>query len=128
MLTGDPDWTPRDAVLLEVVHSRAVVSGTWKYIANRIPDYMKAVADPGNMGWFGSPVYDHRVFREAASYNVSKLFPHYTEADQLYDLEDDPCEQRNLAGDPALGEVLADMRAKLSIELKKLPHAYAEFT
>jgi len=127
LLTGGEGWVARESLLLEVVNSRAVVSGRWKYIANRLPAYLAATAELETTGWFGSLVYDNSVFRTRVQHNVDKLFPHYRDGDQLYDIESDPCEQTNLADDPAHADVLRTMRQSLAAELSKLPHPFGEF-
>lgn len=119
--------TPRENVLLEVVNTRAIVSGKWKYIANRWPDYLPAIADIQETGWFGAVSYDNEVFRDGVPHQADKLWPAYFQADQLYDIETDPLEQHNLAQDPAFADVLAEMKQKLRSELMKLPHAFGEF-
>ena len=40
-------------------------------------------------------------------------YPHYFEPDQLYDLEADPGEQSNVAGEGRHADVLADMQTRL---------------
>ncbi|HTL52225.1 MAG TPA: hypothetical protein VL860_06605, partial [Planctomycetota bacterium] len=55
-------------------------------------------------------------------------FANYFDPDQLYDLQADVFETRNLAGDPALAKTLAALRSRLSHELAKLPHAFGEFS
>ena len=117
----------RDKVLMEVVNSRGIVSGQWKYIANRLPEALKATVDLPRAGWFGSNYYDNTRFRDAVSHQVDKLFPHYFDEDQLYDLEVDPCEQKNLAADPAYAAILTEMKEKLRVELDRLPHVFGEF-
>ena len=42
-----------------------------------------------------------------------KKHPHYFDVDQLYDLETDPYETTNLAGDPAHAPVLHEMKLRL---------------
>ncbi|MFT5466340.1 MAG: arylsulfatase A-like enzyme [Verrucomicrobiales bacterium] len=42
-------------------------------------------------------------------------------AEELYDLEADPHETKNLAADPALAETLIDLRTRLSSHVKALP-------
>ena len=42
LLTGETQQAPRDNVLMEVDNSRGIVSGNWKYIANRLPENLKA--------------------------------------------------------------------------------------
>jgi arylsulfatase A-like enzyme len=117
----------RENVLMEVVNSRGIVAGKWKYIANRLPDELKATVDLPRAGWFGSNYYDNVRFRDALHHQVDKLFPHYFDEDQLYDLETDLCEQNNLAADPAYALTLAEMKELLRAELEKLPHPFGEF-
>ena len=61
-------------------------------------------------------------------HELDKLFPHYLDEDQLYNLESDPCEQKNLAGTPENAPVLAEMREKLKARLADLPHLFGEFS
>jgi arylsulfatase A-like enzyme len=128
LLTGAGSFTPREQVLLEVVNSRAVVTDQWKYIANRLPEALEATADLRKTGWFGSNYYDNLRFREAPSHQVDQLFPGYFDPDQLYDVKLDPCEQNNLAEEPAYAAVLAEMQERLKTELGKLPHVFGELT
>lgn len=127
LLTGKISSIPRENVLMEEVFSRGVVSGKWKYIANRLPAELKATVDLPNAGWFGSNYYDNVRFRDSLSHQVDKLFPHYFDEDHLYDLDVDPCEQNNLAGDSAYAQILVEMKEILRIELEKLPHPFGEF-
>ena len=92
LLLGETSELHRDSVLLEVVNSRAIVSGPWKYIANRWPDYWPAIADIRKTGWFGATTYDNRCIRDSVPYQADKLWPSYSRADQLYNIETDPCE------------------------------------
>ena len=52
---------------------------------------------------------------------------HYYDADQLYDLENDPAEQNNLAPNPAYERKLGQMKALLKEYLARLPGTFAEF-
>jgi len=127
LLLGQTVESHRDRVLLEVVNSRALVSGPWKYIANRWPNYLPAIADINKTGWLGTARYDNACIRDSVPYQADKLWPAYFRADQLYHIETDPCEQRDLSEDPAYAETLTEMRQKLWAELAKLPHAFGEF-
>jgi hypothetical protein len=127
LLNGQTPRKDRENVLLEVVNSRGIVSGPWKYIANRLPESLKATVNLTKAGWFGSNYYDNKRFREQVSHQVDKLFPHYFEEDQLYDLEVDPCEQHNLAANPSYNSILDEMKEILREELGKLPHPFGEF-
>jgi hypothetical protein len=128
LLTGEIASVARYNILLEVVNSRGIVSGKWKYIANRFPDELIATVDLPKAGWFGSNHYDNKRFRDRLSHQVDRLFPHYFKGNQLYDLESDPCEQDNLADNPAYDIILAEMKENLRLELEKLPHPFGEFT
>ena len=113
----------RDTALLEIGHTRAVCTARWKYIALRYPPAMqKAIAD-GTLGrkpWHMDVCFD---LEERAA----KAHPGYWDADQLYDLENDPQEKVNLAGKPEHAAVLADMKARLKAGLAKFERPFGEF-
>lgn len=59
-------------------------------------------------------------------FDADSLFPHYFDADQLYDLENDAFEQENvLAENP---EVVAELQKVLTSALESTPHTFGEFT
>ena len=60
------------------------------------------------------------------THNPALGIDRYFDADQLYDLEADPKEQRNLAGKPEHAEKLEEMKAELQQYLKKLPGSFGE--
>ena len=120
------DW--RTQLLLEVHNTRAVVTRRWKYIANRAPaaavtrmnaDAEKARAESRarTVGWSGGTMH----------FNAPIDFPAYFAPDQLYDVENDLYEQRNLAGEKRHGATLEEMRGRLSQALAPLPHTFGEF-
>ena len=55
-----------------------------------------------------------------------KLYPHYHDPDQLYDLSKDPGEQHNLVDDPGYAEALDALREELKGYLHSLPGNFAE--
>lgn len=112
-----PDW--RKDLLLEVHNSRAVVTRRWKYIANRLdPNTTLRIQKDRSLFWNGT---NHH------SYNAEHDFPAYFDADQLYDLETDLYEQKNLAAAPAHTKTRREMQERLSRLLAPLPHAFGEF-
>ena len=116
-LRGGPepaDW--RREILLEVHNSRAAVGRRWKYIANRVAPEVEESVRAHKAGWNG--VDHHNYFAEAD-------FPAYYDADQLYDLDADLYERRNLAA--SRKEALAEMKKRLAALLAPLPHPFWEF-
>jgi arylsulfatase A-like enzyme len=114
---------PERPVLIEMGYGRAVIADGHKYIAIRHPPEVTKKADetgetPDFLGRFGGK-------RDAEQ--MCKRWPAYGRPDQLYDLRNDPLEQRDLAGDPAHADALAAMRAVLREALAPLPHAFGEF-
>ena len=53
--------------------------------------------------------------------DVQSQFFEARDAEALYDIETDPHETKNLAGDPAYAETLADLRKRLADRVKGLP-------
>lgn len=117
LLTGAQDDLPgRDDLYFEFGYTRAVRTRRWKYIAWRLPRQVINDLQSGEREalctHYGRPLPSDRV--EPSLITASLVaYPHYFDPDQLYDLESDPYERRNLAGDEQFAPVLAEMRARL---------------
>jgi len=123
LLTGkETKW--RDALFFELGHTRAVCTKKWKYIALRFPRQMQEAIKTGKIK---PPFYCTNVAVDL-QIAASKRYPHYGDADQLYDLENDPGEKVNLAQDPKYAETLKEMKRRLSEWLATFPRPFAEFT
>lgn len=129
----------REHVFLEVSNIRGVVTDRWKYIACRASEQvlaaMAADAEAARregrkrlVGWDGRVNPHAHALSEGIRYFADGAFPHYLDADQLYDLAADPWERHNVIDDPANADVLADMKRRLAEELARLPHNFGEFT
>jgi hypothetical protein len=107
-------------MLIEAGNSKGVVSRGWKYLANRVTPEIEAKmkARPREVFWSG---FDHH------NYQNENMYPSFWDADQLFDLNRDLYEQRNLAKDPAYGAQLKKMQGELSKYVESLPHTFGEF-
>lgn len=108
----------REDLYFELGRCRAVRSGRWKYIAFRYREPEIAAMKAGTV-----PSAYLQVRQSGPDYPLH-LYPHYWDADQLYDLEADPGEQRNLAADPAYADVLKEMRQRLGRYLGRFDHPF----
>jgi hypothetical protein len=61
------------------------------------------------------------LYQEGKLNAVQRQFFERRGPEALYDLEADPYETTNLAGDPKYADVLADLRARLTTRLKQMP-------
>lgn len=75
-------------------------------------------ARPGEVFWTG---LDHH------NYQNERMYPSFWEADQLFDLKEDPYEQNNLAGNSKYADRLRAMQSKLSKYIQNMPHTFGEF-
>ncbi len=104
-IQGESD--DREDMYFEWGNTRAVRTKRWKYIAFRPRqkelEAMKTGEAERAYSMSGKPNADYPMHH----------YPHYFEPDQLYDLEADPGEQSNVAGDRRHADVLADMQTKL---------------
>lgn len=95
---------------------RAVRTDRWKYIRNLDPAREHHThVDKGKAGSDGRDYWDSWVAKaegDAAAAAVVDRY-HHRPAEELYDLESDPWEQRNLAADPAHTATLARLRKDL---------------
>jgi arylsulfatase A-like enzyme len=114
----------RDALFFEIGHARAVLAGKWKYVALRYPpELQKKIKD----GTLGRPAYQVDAALDLQEL-AAKAYPCYFDADQLYDVESDPEETRNLAADPKHASTLAAMKNRLQSWLRTFPkRPFGEF-
>lgn len=122
LLKGSPDYK-RDSVFIEITTERAVVTDDgFKYIAVRFPPDIQKQVDAGKkFAHWCEPI------EESNTMGADKDFPGYFDQDQLYDLNTDPKEQKNLARDPAHAERLESMKKLLGDYSSRLPHDFGEF-
>lgn len=124
LVTGQGEYR-RESLMLEVAATRAVVSDAgFKYIATRFAPDVQARVDAGEK-------FTHNGYRFGEHHHTGgaeKRYPGYFDKDQLYDLNNDRKEQRNLAGSPAHSAQLAALKAELKKYSLRLPHTFGEFT
>ncbi len=112
------------SLYFEYGYARAIHYQHWKYIAVRYPPGVRKAYEEGVSK--SLPYLGHN--RSLGKWQAPN-FPDYFTADQLYNLQDDPGEQRNLADKPAYQEILATMKAMLRQHLEYAPdRPFGEFT
>lgn len=124
LVTGVKDTPWRDFIYLEVGHSRAVRTNKWKYLTIRYPQPMQQKIANNTLGrpaWHADTVFDLQAIAE-------RNHPYYWDLDQLYDMENDPTEQKNLISDTKCAAVLSDLKRKMSEAAQRFPRPYGEFT
>ena len=100
----------REHIYCEMGYARAVTNGRYKYIAFRLPEEAQAEIEAGKV-----TALNHLYWPKQAHASISLMYyPAYFDPDQLYDLENDPYEQVNLAGDPQYAEILEEMKGILN--------------
>ena len=122
-LVTQPQARWRDALFLEIGHTRAVCTARWKYLALRYPPgIQRKIAD----GTLGRPAF-HMDISLNLQETARKRHPGYWDADQLYDLQADPDEKLNLIKDPQYARTTADLRNRLRGWLAGFERPFGEF-
>ena len=98
----------KDDLFFEFGYTRAVLSGQWKYIALRFPDQLLENMKNGKVN------QSYAIRGQQVSEPSILRYPYYFDADQLYNIKDDPDEQINLAYNPEYEGKLKQMKAILT--------------
>ena len=119
-----------DQLYFEIGFARGVMTKDWKYIAVRYDEEAQRQIDKGVIftGWNGHTYTKPYYIRNThLGYHSVLLNPNYFEADQLYDLRNDPREKNNVfLKYPDKSE---EMQNILKEQLSSFPERpYAEFT
>ncbi len=118
LATGNGGEPLRDAIFAEMTYHvhylpmRAIRTAKWKYIRNYSDDAV-GLDQCAHMEWA------HRLCELP---NQGWIRPRVPE--ELYDLESDPNEQKNLVSDPAFGAALEEMRRRLDAHMAETRDPY----
>jgi arylsulfatase A-like enzyme len=120
----------RDVLFAELGLSRAVKTKKWKYIAVRYPEDLQRKIDSGFVfkDFRGQTMKLPYLTRNShLGYYAAEQNPHYFEADQLYDLKNDPEENDNIFSQNP--EIAVEMQKALAKELARFEERpFGEFT
>jgi arylsulfatase A-like enzyme len=111
LLRGRPADAPeREHVYFEMGYARALSDGTHKYVALRYPD---ALIDSMRSGSLDRAPNLLAMPGQVHSDIAMTHYPHYFDANQLYNLDRDPYEQRNRIGHSPPRDTLQQLRRSL---------------
>ncbi|MFR9524294.1 MAG: sulfatase-like hydrolase/transferase [Rikenellaceae bacterium] len=111
-----PDMEWRKSVYSEVGYARCVVTERYKYIAVRYPEPIQKKYDRG----FTTEEQEKIGYiTNQGLCALGKTNPNYFTMDQLYDLQEDPMEQNNLAAEASHRQVMKQMRELMGCYLSK---------
>ncbi len=107
-------YSARDRCGDAVDRIRSVRTERYKYIRNFMPEVPYMVHSGYKKGGYPVMTLLNVLYQQERLTAAQRLFMTKTRpAEELYDLESDPYEIHNLAGDPAHGETLLALRANL---------------
>ncbi|MBO2944382.1 sulfatase-like hydrolase/transferase [Paenibacillus sp. F411] len=110
------------SLYFEMGFLRAVLMDEWKYISLRYPHRLTELAAKGELDKLPNHL---DMPNQHQPYVTMDVFPHALDADQLYDLRNDPTEQCNLAAKPEHQQRLRILQMELNSYLATFPdHPY----
>ncbi|VGO19011.1 sulfatase family protein [Pontiella sulfatireligans] len=120
----------KEAIYTESGYSKSVVTKDWKYIAIRYNDQMlKRGMNPNLSGTLAENIdagnFD-RLWIKSPFGQTYKRFG-FADPDQLFDLERDPMESKNIAMNPEYQKVLKEMKVYLSGYVNSIGRPFGEF-
>lgn len=138
-----------DALYFELGFVRGIIKDGYKYIALRYPEKIQKMPLAqrqrrldrfnANQKRRGRPVYTEDPMSPFshvqiipgggdAEHKSMTMYPAFYDADQLYNLNDDPNEQTNLAKNPEHAAKLKELRESLEKHLKTMPGTFCDLT
>ena len=111
-----------DYLFFELGFARGVMTKDWKYITVRYDEKSEKMVEEGHVwtGWNGHKFTRPYYIRNShLGYHAALLNEHYFERNQLYNLKNDPKENKNIA--EANPEKAGEMRKLLIKSLKSFP-------
>jgi len=121
-ILSNPEADTREYIYAENGYTRAISSGSLKYIALRYPESLVEAMATGKIDYVPSYV---KAWPQAHSAIAMHAFPHYFDQDQLYNLESDPYEVSNLVDDTDLASSKNELREALKNYLATFDHPYS---
>jgi len=134
------DW--RTSVFMPYGFARAVLKGDYHYIAVRFPENHDNIHPIKNKPGNGLAEKHKKLLEKAgnrkgmtsgATMTKAELNQYgvhgesYFDADQLYNIKNDPLEKNNLAKNPEYAPVLKEMRELLKEYMMQMPGSFGEF-
>jgi len=119
-ITGK-SYSEREYLYFENGYTRGIRNHQFKYIAFRYP---KSIIQKMEAGELQEATNHLNISTQEQPYITMRYYPAYFDADQLYDLKNDPYEQHNLASDQSYAQVLSDMKQELKKYLGFFTHPY----
>ena len=120
-LLNQEQFQGRDDLYYEFGYTRAISDGKFKYIAFRYPKKILNELEKDQVN--EAPNHLNSRLRSHACITI-QYYPGYFDQDQLYDLNNDPYEQRNLAKRPEYECVLRSMKNRLDSVLHTMKHPF----
>ncbi|MCX6326140.1 MAG: sulfatase-like hydrolase/transferase [Bacteroidia bacterium] len=125
VLKGD-NAPVRDALLLEMGYARGIKTDSYKYIAVRYPEKIEQEIKEGKTFGKDHLKQPYLMLHEQLASMAAKANRFYFDRNQVFDLQNDPHETKNIYGENSLSD--KQLQELLSRELKKFPYRpFGEF-
>ena len=120
-IIADASRSTRKFIFAENGYTRSVSDGTYKYVALRYPESLIEKMKSGEIDYVPSYVKSWPQHHSAIAIHG---FPCYFDQDQVYNLKDDPYEQKNLYAEMQDSEELKILVNALQEHLKTFNHPF----
>jgi arylsulfatase A-like enzyme len=118
------DKPVHSSLFFEIGATRAVLMDGWKYIAFRTPQEKLPLLEVNG----ARPTHiNDRPNGRGSEQPAIRFYPNYFEADQLYNINDDPLERRNRYEEMKGSRLLETLQEELRRILEEVPEGFGDF-